>query len=238
MITISRIAKFLLNVTGKKYEPDPNIPLGLLVSDIIARFLMLMRGLFWLWKPVFLGQTVRIRGRRRMKIDRFATIENNVNIDCYALNGVVIGSRSRIGSHSVIRSTAHLSVVGIGLVIGHDSGIGEFSYFGCAGGVWIGDNVIMGQYVSFHAQEHIYDNLYILIREQGVTQRGIRIGSNVWVGAKVTFLDGAEVGSNSVVAAGAVVKGHFPAGSVIGGVPARLLKTREDFSALDTRKFT
>ena len=46
----------------------------------------------------------------------------------------------------------------------------------------------------------------------------------VWVGSKVTFLDGSEVGNNSVVAAGAVVNGKFPPNVVIGGVPAKVIK--------------
>lgn len=63
-----------------------------------------------------------------------------------------------------------------------------------------------------------------MIREQGVNSKGITIGNNVWVGAKVTFLDGAFLGNNCVVAAGAVVKGVFPDNVIIGGVPAKILK--------------
>ena len=57
-----------------------------------------------------------------------------------------------------------------------------------------------------------------------MNSKGIILGNNIWVGARVTFLDGCEVGDNCVVAAGAVVNGIFPANSVIGGVPAKVLK--------------
>ena len=57
--------------------------------------------------------------------------------------------------------------------------------------------------------------------------KGITLGNNIWVGAKVTFLDGSQVGDNSVVAAGAVVKGVFPNNVIIGGVPAKILKVIE-----------
>ena len=53
------------------------------------------------------------------------------------------------------------------------------------------------------------------------------IGNNIWIGAKVTLLDGSKVGDNSVIAAGAVVSGVFPNNVVIGGVPAKILKTIE-----------
>ena len=83
----------------------------------------------------------------------------------------------------------------------------------------------MGSYVSFHSENHIFGDSTKLIREQGVTSKGIKIGNNIWVGAKVTFLDGCSVGNNSVVAAGAVVNGIYPENSIIGGVPAKVLKS-------------
>ena len=62
------------------------------------------------------------------------------------------------------------------------------------------------------------------IRLQGVNHQGIKIGNNVWIGAKATFLDGSVVGNNSIVAAGAVVRGIFPDNVIIGGVPAKIIK--------------
>lgn len=99
-----------------------------------------------------------------------------------------------------------------------------------AGGIDIGDDVIMGQFVSFHAQEHNFSNPDILIRNQGVTQKGIRIGSNTWVGSRVTFLDGTDIGPGSIIAAGAVVKGTFPANAIIGGIPAKIISMRNELS--------
>ena len=57
------------------------------------------------------------------------------------------------------------------------------------------------------------------------TTKGIKIGNNVWVGAKVTFLDGTIIGNHCVVAAGAVVNGTYPDFSVIGGIPAKIIKS-------------
>ena len=51
------------------------------------------------------------------------------------------------------------------------------------------------------------------------------IGDNCWIGAKSVILKDVELGNNCVVAAGAIVTKSFPAGSIIGGVPAKLLKT-------------
>lgn len=55
----------------------------------------------------------------------------------------------------------------------------------------------------------------------------ITIGDDVWIGANVTILPGAMIGDGAVVAAGAVVRGVVPPRTVVGGVPARVLKTLE-----------
>ncbi len=61
-------------------------------------------------------------------------------------------------------------------------------------------------------------------------QRPILIGNKVWIGARSMILSGAVIGDGCIVAAGAVVKGQFPAGCLIGGVPARILKENISWS--------
>jgi acetyltransferase-like isoleucine patch superfamily enzyme len=117
-----------------------------------------------------------------------------------------------------------LSKYGVGLTIGNNSAFGRFTEFGAAGGIEIGNDVIAGSYISFHSENHNFSDSSLLIREQGVTSKGIKIGNNVWIGAKATFLDGSIIGNNCVVAAGAVVNGVFPNNVIIGGVPAKILK--------------
>lgn len=86
----------------------------------------------------------------------------------------------------------------------------------------IGDDTIFGNYVSIHPENHNYHNTNIPIRLQGVNGVGVKIGKNCWIGAKVTILDGTIIGDNSVVAAGAVVRGQFPDNCVIGGFRQKL----------------
>lgn len=54
----------------------------------------------------------------------------------------------------------------------------------------------------------------------------VRIGRNVWIGAKATVLSGTQIGDDATVAAGAVVVSDVPPGSIVGGIPARALKSR------------
>lgn len=66
----------------------------------------------------------------------------------------------------------------------------------------------------------------MLIKNQGVSNKGIKIGNNCWIGSNVTFLDGSELADGCVVAAGAVVTKKFSENSVIGGVSAKIIKIR------------
>ena len=52
----------------------------------------------------------------------------------------------------------------------------------------------------------------------------IVLGRNVWIGSNATILQGVTIGDNSVVAAGAVVTKDVPADTIVGGVPARVIK--------------
>lgn len=221
----------LLKATGRFYAPASDLPNGLIAATAKERASWLVRGLFKLRRPVFIGARVRIRGKAGLEIGKYATLEPYVTLDGYSQEGISIGRRTKIGAYSVISCTSHLSLLGKGFKIGSDSGIGEFCYVGASGGVVIGDSVIMGQFVTFHAQEHEYSDPDVLIRDQGVTQRGIAVGDDCWVGARVTFLDGANVGRGCVVAAGAVVRGTIPPYSVIAGVPAKVVGRRGEETA-------
>lgn len=221
---LKKFTQRLLIRFNKSYVIDPAIPNSYISDFFINRLITLCRGFLLEGKVLFIGSNVKIKNRRNIRFGRGVTIERNCVIDGFARKMVCIGQNVRIGSYSIISSTSHMSAFGQGYSIGDNTGIGEFAYLGAAGGIEIGKDVIMGQYVSFHSQNHTFSEKNKLIRDQGTTSSGIRLGNDIWVGAKVTFLDGSEVGSHSVVAAGAVVTGKFPSHVVIGGVPARIIK--------------
>jgi acetyltransferase-like isoleucine patch superfamily enzyme len=116
--------------------------------------------------------------------------------------------------------------LGVGLRLGNHVGLGAFNFIGAQGGVSIGDNVICGPRVSFHAENHVYADPDTPIRLQGVTRQGIVVENDCWIGAGAMILDGVHIGRGSVVAAGAVVTRDVPPYSVVAGVPARVIKSR------------
>lgn len=88
----------------------------------------------------------------------------------------------------------------------------------------IGSSVLFADHISLIANEHNYRDTNVPIMNQGCVKEPIVIGDGTWIGINATILGGTEIGKNSVVAAGAVVKGKFPDYCVIGGVPARIIK--------------
>jgi acetyltransferase-like isoleucine patch superfamily enzyme len=221
---IQTLFQKLLNKAGKSYTIDSEIPSGLFIKNLIKRLVMLLRGYFFLYQKVFLGKNCNISHKPNILFRKNVTIENDVTIDGYAKNKLIFGNNVKVGAYSLVSCTSHLSKYGVGLTIGNNSAFGRFTEFGAAGGIEIGDDVIAGSYISFHSENHNFSDSSLLIRDQGVTSKGIKIGNNVWIGAKATFLDGSIIGNNCVVAAGAVVNGIFPNNVIIGGVPAKILK--------------
>ncbi len=218
---------------GPQYRLADDIPLGVLLGLGWRRGLGLLRGLLRTGKTVFIGRQVSLVNKGFLTLGRAVTLQDGVYIDAFAAKGVRIGERCNIGPYVRIQATGVMTKIGTGLEMGPDCGIGAFSFIGCGGGVKLGRNVIMGQYVSFHSENHNYDDLSRPIRAQGVTRAGIEIGDDCWIGAKSTFIDGAKVGSGVVVAAGSVVRGEVPDNVVIGGVPARVLRRRGDAPAAE-----
>ena len=224
---IKKLFQKMLGKTGKTYQIDDRIPNKLLYSIFYNRAIMALRGYLKTGKKVFVGKSVKILNPRNIVFGKSVTIDKCTMLDGYSYEKIILGNCVKIGAFSKLTSTSHFSKYGKGLKMGNNSAIGDYTHFGAAGGIETGDDVIMGSYISFHSENHNFSDTTKLIREQGVTSKGIKLGNNIWVGAKVTFLDGCVVGNNSVVAAGAVVNGIFPDNVVIGGVPAKVLKSIE-----------
>lgn len=109
---------------------------------------------------------------------------------------------------------------GKNIKIGHDVFINACCHFQDHGGVTIGDGCQIGHNVVFATLNH---------GESPDTRRytlpaPIRLGKNVWIGSNATILQGVTIGDNAIVAAGAVVTKDVASNTIVGGVPARLIR--------------
>ena len=89
------------------------------------------------------------------------------------------------------------------------------------GGIWIGDNALIGHNAVLATLNHDPDPA----KRGNLIPAKIIIGNNVWLGANVTVLPGVTIGDGAIIAAGAVVTKNVPANTVVGGVPAKVIKS-------------
>lgn len=109
--------------------------------------------------------------------------------------------------------------------IGNNSGIGKGSVL--FGDVTIGDDVMMGPDCLIYTQNHEYRDTSKPMRLQGPQpMRPVVIGSDVWIGGRVTILPGVHIGNGVVIGAGAVVTKNVPDNVVVAGNPAVIIKPR------------
>ncbi len=106
------------------------------------------------------------------------------------------------------------------IALGPRCSIGNFSTITSHGEVEIGPDFLCSSHLVINSGTHD-------IKTGAPSGTSIRIGKNVWAGVRVTLVEDANVGDNCVIAAGSVLRGSYPANSLIAGVPAIVKKQIE-----------
>ena len=208
------------------------------------------------WVPTVVGVGLRaMLYRLILRLDGMVAIENNVRLrfgDHVHLgrnvyldqgvylhacpDGIVIGENSFVMHGAVLHVYNFRNLPHAFIRIGRDSLIGELNVLRGQGGITIGDRVYTGPLVQILAVDHVYVDPTRPMVEQGITAEGIVVENDVWIGAGAIVTDGVTLGQGSVVAAGAVVTQDVPPHTVVGGVPARVLKQIEPGQTAPTDK--
>ncbi len=222
------INTFISKIKGEEFVLDTEIPLNYFLGILFNRLIMMIRGMcIFKKKYIFIGRNSTIKCKHKLHIKKNVKIGNDCYIDALSIDGIQIGSNVNIGKYCSIEATGSLTNIGKGLVIGDGVGLNSNCFLGCAGGIEIGKDTIIGELVTMHSENHNFSDINVVIKKQGINRKGIKIGSGCWIGAKVTVLDGAEIGNGCVIAAGSVViAGKYDDNGIYGGVPAKLLKSR------------
>lgn len=93
------------------------------------------------------------------------------------------------------------------------------------GGIIIGDNTLIGHNVVFATLNHGFNPN----KRSWIYPKAIVVGQNVWIGANATILQGITIGDNSIIAAGAVVSKDVPPNTIVGGIPAKIIREIDTF---------
>ena len=181
---------------------------------------------------VLVGPHVRLRYGNHFTAGKNLVIEEQAEIMALSIDGIKFGDNVTVGSMSTIKPSSYYGRnLGVGLKVGNDSNIGRYSYIGCSGGIEIGDNVMISPRVSMYAENHVFDRTDIPMKEQGVERQKIVIEDDCWIAANSVILAGVTIGRGSVIAAGSVVNSDVPPYSIVGGVPGKVISTRDATSS-------
>ena len=113
---------------------------------------------------------------------------------------------------------------GRNITVGNNVFINAGCKFQDQGGIFIDDGVLIGHGVVLATLNHDLDPE----KRQQLHPAPIHIGKRVWIGANATITQGVTIGDNSVVAAGAVVNKDVPPNTIVGGVPAKVIRKIEN----------
>ena len=135
--------------------------------------------------------------RGNVKFGNHITLDNNVEVRNLTKSTSTIGNNVSINRNSVLR--------------------GKFS---------IGNDVSIAPNCMIVGANHNFSDLAIPIKKQGVSNKGIVISDDVWIGANCVILDGFVIGKGVVIGAGSIVTKDVPEYSVAVGNPCRVIKRR------------
>jgi acetyltransferase-like isoleucine patch superfamily enzyme len=159
---------------------------------------------------------------RRLKLDGLAFIPRSVVLQIGRNGRIELGRWSWLGHGTKIR--CHEGVVSIGAktVLGQECTISAYQH------VSIGRECVIADRVMLIDFDHGMVEVDRPIRLQGIYKRDVRVGHNVWIGYGACILRGVTIGDNAVIGTNSVVTKDVPPNAVVGGVPARVLRMRDE----------
>ncbi len=195
--------------------------IGIGLRAILYRLIMQMDGL------VAIENGVRLRFANHIRLGRGVYLDQGTYLHACP-NGIEIGENSIVMHGAILHVYNFREIPTAGIKIGKNCLIGEYCVIRGQGGVFIGDRVFTSPFTQLLAVNHVFNNPDLSFIEQGITAEGITIEDDVWLGAGAIITDGVRVGKGAVVAAGAVVTKDVPAHMVVGGVPAKVIRSTSE----------
>jgi acetyltransferase-like isoleucine patch superfamily enzyme len=167
----------------------------------------------WLW--------LKVRWRGRLRTDGLCFVCPGVKFEIGPTATVTLGRWSWLGHGCKVRAHEGRVSIGAKSVFGQECTISAYQHISIGRECIIADRVMM---IDF---DHGMVEVERPIREQGIYKRDVNIGHNVWIGYGACVLRGVRIGNNSVVGTNAVVTCDVPENTIVGGIPARIIRRRK-----------
>jgi len=175
-------------------------------------------------RSVIFGKGITIRHPHRVSIGDGAAIDDYCLIDA--------PEEMVIGAHAIISRNCVLQAKTGSVKIGARTDIGCNTIITSQTGIFLGDAVLIAGNCYIGGGRYGSDVLDVPFMDQGIYSHGpLSIGEGSWLGAGAIVLDGVTIGKNCIVGAGAVVTKDVPDYCVVAGVPARIIKNRQENDA-------
>lgn len=175
-----------------------------------------------------IGRNVMFGRNMSLRIKARGTNVLDIGDDTDVQDGVRVWLHSgtlRVARKCILRDLSLYKTSGL-LEIGEFSRAGYGTAFHCDTEIRVGERVGIADNIFFIDSDHVHDGSDTWMMDQPINATPVSIGRNTLIGSNAVITRGARVGKNSVIAAGALVRaGEFPDSSLIGGMPARTLRS-------------
>ncbi|HEY1358352.1 MAG TPA: acyltransferase [Thermoleophilaceae bacterium] len=168
----------------------------------------------------------KLRFGRRLILDGLAFIGPGSVLQIGKGARIELGRWSWLGHGCKLRSHEGVISIGAKSVLGQECTISAYQH------VSIGRECVIADRVMLIDFDHGMVEVERPIRLQGIYKRDVRVGNNVWIGYGACILRGVTVGDNAVIGTNAVVTRDVPDNAVVAGVPARVIRMRDEPKSL------
>lgn len=178
-----------------------------------VRYLRLVRAGLKVELPISISPSAAIRAPSQVKLGRNAIVKSRTIISGRSSHSYGVTA----GANFYVKEDVYVDSYGGFVNFGDHVAIGQKCAIHGNGGISIGSFFMMGNGAMILAGNHNHKGIGEPYLFQGTSAKGIRIGSNVWIGAGAIVCDGSVIGSNVVVGAGTIVSGAVPDNVVATG---------------------
>lgn len=192
-------------------------PIGMALRGVFYRLILRMDG----WAAI--ENKVRLRYADHIRLGHGVYLDQNTYLHACP-DGIDLGEGTIVMHGAILHVYNFRDLPHAGIWIGKNSLVGEYTVIRGQGGVHIGDRVYTSPFSQVIAVNHVFDDPEKPFVEQGITAEGITIEDDVWIGASAIITDGVRIGKGAVIAAGSVVTKDVQPHTVVGGVPAKVLR--------------